>query len=117
MYPWGDNPPNPDRAVYQSESFENLKPVDALPDGVSPFGLYAMAGSVWEWTADWYDESYYEQSPTHNPTGPENGINKVIRGGGWPYNNERDRIRSANRSTLVPDFFSSTTGFRCAYDP
>lgn len=117
LFPWGNNPPNPERAIYQSESFENLKPVDALPAGASPFGLYAMAGSVWEWTADWYDESYYAESPSNNPAGPENGINKVIRGGGWPNNNERDRIRSANRSTLAPDFFSSTTGFRCAYDP
>ncbi|MCP4357676.1 MAG: SUMF1/EgtB/PvdO family nonheme iron enzyme [Chloroflexi bacterium] len=116
-YPWGDEQPNPERAVYQSDSFDNLKPVDALPRGVSPFGIYGLAGSMWEWTADWYDEDYYEISPDHNPPGPETGLTKSIRGGAWPNNNAKDRIRSANRSSLAPDFVSSTVGFRCIVDP
>jgi len=116
-YPWGDEQPNPERAVYQSDSFDNLKPVDALPRGVSPFGIYGLAGSMWEWTADWYDESYYEVSPDYNPPGPETGLTKSIRGGSWPHNNAKDRIRSANRSSLAADFVSSTVGFPSVVDP
>jgi len=117
LYPWGNMTPDLSRAVFQSDTFENLKPVDALPDGASPFGVFGLAGSVWEWTADWYDEGYYSVSPVNNPTGPETGFSRAIRGGAWPNNNQADRIRAANRSSLSPDFISSTVGFRCARTP
>ncbi|MBE2220430.1 MAG: SUMF1/EgtB/PvdO family nonheme iron enzyme [Anaerolineae bacterium] len=116
-YPWGNTPPDEEKAVFASSSYDNLKPVDALPDGQSPFGIYAMAGSLWEWTNDWYEEDYYSISPRNNPTGPETSLNKVIRGGAWPDNNLADRIRSANRSNFTPDFISATVGFRCARNP
>lgn len=117
LYPWGNSAPRPSQAVFQSDSFDNLKPVDALPDGASPFGVFGMAGSLWEWTADWYDESYYSVSPVKNPTGPETGFSRVMRGGAWPNNNQADRIRAANRNSLSPDFISATVGFRCARTP
>ncbi len=117
LYPWGNEAPNETRAVFNSDNFDNLKPVDALPNGQSAFEIFGMAGSVWEWTADWYGEDYYADSPAANPTGPETGLMRVIRGGAWPFNNEADRVRAANRSSLTPDFISSTVGFRCASDP
>jgi formylglycine-generating enzyme required for sulfatase activity len=117
IYPWGNEAPDETRAVFNSDSYENLKPVDALPDGNSPFNIFGMAGSLWEWTNDWYDEDYYESSPASNPKGPETGLTRVIRGGAWPNNNLADRIRSANRSNFTPDFISATVGFRCAQDP
>jgi formylglycine-generating enzyme required for sulfatase activity len=119
IYPWGNNQPDPegDRAIFQSESYQNLKPVDALPNGASPFGIFGLAGSVWEWTSDWYKESWYQESNISNPTGPETGFARVIRGGGWPYNNRADRIRATNRSSLTPDFISSAVGFRCVRTP
>ncbi len=116
-YPWGEETPNPNLAVFNSESFYDLKPVDALPDGASPFGVEGMAGSVWEWTADWYSETEYERSSAVNPTGPETGLSKVMRGGSWPFNNGPDRLRTANRNSITPDFFSATIGFRCVVDP
>ncbi len=47
------------------------------------YGLYAISGCVWEWTADWYDAMYYSDSEEVNPTGPPNGEAKVLRGGSW----------------------------------
>lgn len=121
IYPWGNEPPNKEKAVYQSDTFNDLLPVDALPRGASPFGVYGMAGSMWEWVSDWYDENYYTESSAAgtvtNPIGPETGLTKSIRGGAWPNNNQKDRIRAANRSQLDPTFFSSTVGFRCVYEP
>lgn len=119
IYPWGNIQPEPggDLAVFQSESYEDLKPVDALPNGASPFGVFGMAGSMWEWTADWYKETWYAESNISNPTGPETGFARVIRGGAWPFNNQADRIRATNRSSLTPDFISSAVGFRCVYTP
>ncbi len=116
LYPWGDAYPNETRTVFNSESFDNLLPVDSLPDGASAFGIYGMAGSMWEWTADWYDDSYYKESPLLNPQGAEHGFTRVIRGGAWPYNNQADRIRSSNRNDLAPDQLQSIVGFRCVRD-
>ena len=116
IFPWG-NLPDPAKAIYGKADFDALQPVDTMSDGVSPFGVYGMAGSMWEWVSDWYSEAYYEESPTENPQGPETGIFRVTRGGAWPANNEVDRIRTANRNALAPDFISSTVGFRCALTP
>jgi formylglycine-generating enzyme required for sulfatase activity len=119
IYPWGNIQPKPggDLAIFQSESYEEMQPVDALPNGASPFAVFGMAGSMWEWTADWYKETWYEESNISNPTGPETGFARVIRGGAWPFNNQADRIRATNRSSLTPDFISSAVGFRCVNTP
>ncbi|MCB8941435.1 MAG: formylglycine-generating enzyme family protein [Ardenticatenaceae bacterium] len=119
IYPWGNLTPDPasDLAVFQSDSYEDMKPVNALPNGASPFGVFGMAGSLWEWTADWYNETYYSESERDNPTGPETGFARVIRGGAWPFNNQADRLRATNRNSLSPDFISSAVGFRCAHVP
>ncbi|KRB83865.1 formylglycine-generating enzyme family protein [Noviherbaspirillum sp. Root189] len=47
------------------------------------FGIYDMHGNAWEWTADWYDESYYAISPVDDPKGPPTGSVRVRRGGSW----------------------------------
>lgn len=116
IYPWGNSPPDSSRAVFNSESYDALLPVDALPDGASPFGIYGMAGSMWEWTADWYDEDTYARGATRNPTGPETGLARIIRGGAWPFNNGAERLRATNRHSLAPAFISAIVGFRCVTD-
>lgn len=76
-YPWGDRP---------DRSFANFEGQGTMPVGSYPpndYGLYDMAGNVWEWVADWFDPHYYETSPEANPAGPESGQDKVLRGGSW----------------------------------
>ncbi len=76
----------------------------------SPWGVYDLIGNVWEWSADWYDGDYYIRSPVDDPTGPEEGSNRVIRGGSW--GSSAGRCRSASRGGIVPSYRYCYLGFR-----
>jgi formylglycine-generating enzyme required for sulfatase activity len=67
---------------------------------MSPYGALDMAGNVWDWVNDWYDEGYYETSPGSNPTGPESGPLRALRGGGWSFT--WHFVRVANRHGNAP---------------
>ena len=94
-----------------NDGYARTAPVGSYPAGASPYGALDMAGNVWEWVADWYDEDYYSRSPNTNPQGPESGEWRVVRGGSW-YNN-RNWARCADRSRLNPDITNYNLGFRC----
>ena len=80
-------------------------------------GIYDMVGNVWEWTADWYDSSYYAISPTINPPGPASGKNRVARGGSWFCSpNYCGAYSSHYRGASPPDHAFNNVGFRCAMD-
>ncbi len=111
IWPWGDTF---DVTKCNVESWEGSgsRPVGSYPDGVSPYGVYDMAGNVWEWTDSWYD-AY----PGSTHTNPEFGKKlRVLRGGSWyHYHSLGPRgARCASRDRAVPLSVSYVAGFRCA---
>ena len=98
------------------DGHEETAPAGNYPDGASPYGTLDMAGTVWEWVADWYSDSYYARSPYENPQGPSSGSIRVLRGGSWM--EDVSGVRAAKREdTFGPDFQDSSVGFRCAFSP
>jgi formylglycine-generating enzyme len=115
-FPWGNVEPTAKHLNYNQRWIgeKTLMPVGSYEAGKSPYGVYDMAGNVWEWVNDWYDPRYYEKSPNKNPKGPESGTKKVIRGAGWP--NETPSVRIFTRVESDPTIRNESTGFRCATD-
>jgi formylglycine-generating enzyme required for sulfatase activity len=74
------------------------------------FGLYDMHGNVWEWSHDYYEEDYYQQSPTNDPKGPTSGSSRVLRGGSWSLYTRN--TRSADRDRFGDDSRNYFSGFR-----
>ncbi len=128
-YPWGHHL-DPKKANY-GQNVGRTMPVDSYPEGVSGYGIYNMAGNVFEWVADWYDPKYYGRLETMvNPTGPEKplwlggtgtyvdrltvGEKRVIRGGSWIA--PEGTIRSTHRFWNHPlnNSYGVGLGFRCA---
>ena len=116
LYPWGNQVPMKDVANFalgaRFSYSQVLMPVQSYESGKSPFGLYQMAGNVGEWVSDWYSANYYERSPETNPSGPENGQFKVLRGGSW--SDLPKYLLTYGRFKLPPETRNSYIGFRCA---
>jgi formylglycine-generating enzyme required for sulfatase activity len=111
-YPWGSEI-SPEHANYAGSKWKGTSPVRSYP--ANAWGLYDMAGNVWEWVADWYDENYYGTLPTGKPTddprGPQSGKVRVLRGGSFLYVSWS--LRAAVRNRVEPVFGLSSSGFRC----
>ena len=107
-YPWGDG-----AATAKAARFNVLDgpgPVGKFPPNY--FGLYDMAGNVWEWCSDWYEKDYYASAPDRNPKGPDAGLYHVIRGGSWA--DVAKYLTCAYRSWARAAERSPNIGFRCA---
>lgn len=114
-YPWGDEGGGCEYANYfVGRSWCNDGPVavDSYNQGDTPNGVADMGGNVAEWTADWYGE--YPSESVTNPTGPDDGNFKVIRGGGFVDSGQF--LRSQARRAAEPVRRAEDVGFRCALD-
>ncbi|MGH9385480.1 MAG: formylglycine-generating enzyme family protein [Vicinamibacterales bacterium] len=118
-YPWGNDeyfgePPTPKgRPERRAQSGSSTGPVAVASFAPNGFGLYDMSGNVWEWVSDWYDLYYYSTSGVDNPTGPREGLYKVMRGGGWA-DGETRYGTVYYRNFTAPSTAQPTIGFRCA---
>jgi formylglycine-generating enzyme required for sulfatase activity len=102
-YPWSDtgNEFSYEKANCDGSPYYNWpSPVGSFPP--NDYGLYDMAGNVWEWVWDWYDEAYYGVSPTNNPRGPATGTLRIFRGGSYADYPEFARV--SYRGGEFPDF-------------
>jgi formylglycine-generating enzyme required for sulfatase activity len=135
VYPWGDEAPTAQHlnacgteclawakrnkvsaqfpgALYEADDgFETTAPVGKFPAGRSRFGPYDVVGNVWEWVADY--EGKYEAENQKDPTGPDTGTKRVIRGGAWN-GSFPEWLHPAFRYAQDPKSQSHGVGFRCA---
>ena len=103
--------------VHTNIGSDGPQPVGCFPTGISPYGIYNLAGNVQEWVSDWYAPDYYNLScPKNNPKGPKTGNFRVIRGGSWKHV-KGHHVLSASRGYQVPDYTNNFVGFRCAWSP
>jgi formylglycine-generating enzyme required for sulfatase activity len=115
VYPWGNDPPTPAHAVFGlKEGSDTVSAIGNRDKGKSPYGVHDLAGNLYEWTTDWYDEEFYSKNPAINPKGPLEGTAKVQRGGS--YINGAYRLRSSFRTKGDPTEHDPNVGFRCAQD-
>ncbi len=117
LFPWG-NEWRPDALRWWGNRGrdETTAPVDAFPEGRSPYGLFQMAGNVEEWCADWYQPDAYQRYATGDLRPPTHGLGRVARGGACLRRNKlefRCAMRRANPPALVNILY---TGLRCACD-
>ncbi len=127
-YPWGDtvdgsmadywNSGDP----YETGPYPWTTPVgyydgDQYPPGVdmaNGYGLYDMAGNVYEWCNDWYSSTFYACTQYDNPHGPSGGTYRVVRGGSWGH--DTSDLRCAHRGGSSPANLYLVFGFRLALD-
>ncbi len=115
IYPWGDDWEEGRRVCWDEQQGPGgaTAPVDAHPDGVSPFGLYQMSGNVYEWCADWYDQYSYKHFASGDFSPPKKCWGRVLRGGSWDSSYPRD-LRHWYLDCLDPMYRRNGCGFRVA---
>lgn len=123
-FPWGDEllPGGRHRCNIWQGRFPHLNTAADGHVGTAPaksfrangFGLYNMAGNVWEWCADWYSPDWHRTHSRNNPKGPASGDRKILKGGSYLcHDSYCNRYRVAARYANTPDSGTGNAGFRC----
>jgi formylglycine-generating enzyme required for sulfatase activity len=123
-FPWGDElrPDDEHRCNIWQGRFPDENTLEDGYLGTAParsfqpngFGVYNMAGHVWEWCADWFSADFHLTGPRTDPAGPPAGTARVMRGGSFLcHHSYCNRYRVAARYQNTPDSSTSNTGFRC----
>jgi formylglycine-generating enzyme len=124
MYPWGDqlNPGGGGRGAAPGTGTAPAKPAHfGYPNGPTKvgsyppngYGVHDIIGNVAEWTADWYQRTYYSVSPEKNPPGPDSGMYRVFRGSSWADSDER-MLAIHYRNYTNAELRTDVLGIRCA---
>jgi formylglycine-generating enzyme required for sulfatase activity len=110
LYPYGEDIEKTQANFFSSDTTAVMS---YMPNG---YGLYDVAGNVYEWCQDWYGYNYYEVSlqEPENPQGPIQGVYRVLRGGCWK--SLKEDLRCSRRHRNNPGTVNGTYGFRCAAD-
>jgi len=108
-YPWGDVEPDDTMANYYDSFIEGTTPVTEYEKGQSYYGAFDMAGNLYQFCMDWYQEGLERQS--ENPTGPTEGTDHVLKGGS--FSEGIDNLRSPSRISDEQAKSSNLYGFRC----
>jgi sulfatase modifying factor 1 len=111
-YPWGDRL---DRNMANFLTDPSLKTTQGTTQcrsyPANGYGLFDMAGNVWEWVQDWYSPHFYATSPYRSPVGPREGTLRVLRGGSWLVADVA-MLSCSHRHKVPPDTYSYGIGFR-----
>jgi len=110
-YPWGDHIDHT-QANFDN-NFDGLWPVGQAA-GLSPYGCRDMAGNVWEWIADYFEEYYYRSAPNRNPQGPAYSDYRCLRGGSFMQ--DYLAARCSKRFADFPYTAAVDLGFRVAFN-
>lgn len=111
LFPWGNEERDETRLNSALRNGGTVE-VGSYPAGVSPYGVFDMAGNAAEWVADWFDLDYYATLPdgVENPQGPSSGDFRILRGGDWGFGSNHTAFRNFG----PPQIRSDDIGFRCA---
>ncbi|MFW6174200.1 MAG: formylglycine-generating enzyme family protein [Chloroflexota bacterium] len=127
VYAWGDDltPDGEHRCnIWQGKFPDVNRCLDGYA-GTAParsfqpngYGLYNVAGNVWEWCADWFSPDFHVDGPREDPAGPPGGMSRVMKGGSYLcHASYCNRYRVAARSSNTPDSSTGNLGFRCVRD-
>jgi iron(II)-dependent oxidoreductase len=109
IYPWG-NTWDGSKANTAENEYGKTTPVGSYESGKSWVGAYDLAGNAWEWVADWYSDTYYQQQVKDDPTGSASGPYRVVRGGSWSH--YLSYARAVSRDSFIPVGRDCCLGFR-----